>query len=347
MNPGIKKAMNVVSTLIVVLAVILAILLVGVRLVGLQVFTVLSGSMEPEFHTGSLIYVKDVDPFTLKERDIITFMLDENTIATHRIVGVVPDEEDPSVVRFRTKGDANNSEDGTLVHYRNVIGTPVFSIPLLGYLSAYIQEPPGTYVAISVGAILLLLVFLPDLFSDSEEEEKKKKTKENTAANAPARAAVHTGNRPTPQPRPTNPQVRTSDPAGRVANPQARPVNPTPRPTSPRSAAANPVARSVNPQMRAAAPNRPRPSYPAGQTQGSTARPVNPQARPAGSQARPVAPAQRTATAQQNPAPRRIPAQPGVTRRESAAPQVSGGSPSPVRPNSNIPNAEERRNSSL
>jgi len=141
MNPGIKKAMNVVSTLIVVLAVILAILLVGVRLVGLQVFTVLSGSMEPEFHTGSLIYVKDVDPFTLKERDIITFMLDENTIATHRIVGVVPDEEDPSVVRFRTKGDANNSEDGTLVHYRNVIGTPVFSIPLLGYFFLFFLTP--------------------------------------------------------------------------------------------------------------------------------------------------------------------------------------------------------------
>ena len=54
-------------------------------------------------------------------------MLDENTVATHRVVGIVPDEEDPSVIRFRTKGDANDAEDGSLVHYKNVIGTPIFS----------------------------------------------------------------------------------------------------------------------------------------------------------------------------------------------------------------------------
>ena len=83
-------------------------------------------------------------------------MLDENTVATHRVVGIVPDEEDPTVIRFRTKGDANEAEDARLVHYKNVIGTPVFSIPYLGYATNYIQHPPGMYVAISAGAILTL-----------------------------------------------------------------------------------------------------------------------------------------------------------------------------------------------
>lgn len=46
---------------------VLKILLAPVML-GLQVFTVLSGSMEPTYHTGSLIYVKKVDPYTIKER---------------------------------------------------------------------------------------------------------------------------------------------------------------------------------------------------------------------------------------------------------------------------------------
>lgn len=144
----------------------------GRRLTGLQVFTVLSGSMEPAYHVGSLIYVKDVDPFELESGDVITFMLDENTVATHRIVEVVPDEEDDSVVRFRTKGDANENVDGSLVHYKNVIGSPVFTIPYLGYAVSYIQNPPGTYVAISAGAILLLLVFLPDLF-DGDKRRKE------------------------------------------------------------------------------------------------------------------------------------------------------------------------------
>ncbi len=163
--------------MLVALVAILAILLVGVRVCGVQVFTVLSGSMEPAYHTGSLIYVKEVEYTELKTGDVITFMLDEETVATHRIAGVVPDEETPEVLRFRTKGDANDAEDGKLVHYRNIIGTPVFTIPYLGYVASFIQNPPGTYIAISLGAILLLLVFLPDLLFSEEEDKKKKKGK--------------------------------------------------------------------------------------------------------------------------------------------------------------------------
>ena len=173
MSKSLKKVWNVVSSILVALVVILALLLVGARVAGLQVFTVLSGSMEPTYHTGSLIYVKKVDPYAIQEGQPITFMLDENTVATHRVVGIVPDEEDPTVIRFRTKGDANEAEDARLVHYKNVIGTPVFSIPYLGYATNYIQHPPGMYVAISAGAILLLLMFLPDVFPDDRGEEIK------------------------------------------------------------------------------------------------------------------------------------------------------------------------------
>ena len=181
MTRTFKKIWKCITSVLVALVVIVALLLVGARLTGLQVFTVLSGSMEPAYHVGSLIYVKDVDPFELESGDVITFMLDENTVATHRIVEVVPDEEDDSVVRFRTKGDANENVDGSLVHYKNVIGSPVFTIPYLGYAVSYIQNPPGTYVAISAGAILLLLVFLPDLF-DGDKKKKKDADADDDAA---------------------------------------------------------------------------------------------------------------------------------------------------------------------
>ena len=61
MGKTVKKIWNIVTSVIVALVILLAIALVGVRLVGLQVFAVLSGSMEPTYHTGSLIYVKAVD----------------------------------------------------------------------------------------------------------------------------------------------------------------------------------------------------------------------------------------------------------------------------------------------
>lgn len=190
----LRKTWNIISTVLVSLVVLLALLLVGARVFGLQVFTVLSGSMEPTYHTGSLIYVKKVDPYTIQSGQVITFLLDEDTIATHRVVAVVPDEEDASVIRFRTKGDANESEDGGLVHYKNVIGTPVFTIPYLGYVASYIQHPPGMYVAIAAGAVLLMLTFLPDIFAPEEktetESEEKPKRRRAAEEKPPRRARI-------------------------------------------------------------------------------------------------------------------------------------------------------------
>lgn len=174
---SIKKIWDMVTTLLVVMVAALAILLVGMRFAGFKVFTVLSGSMEPAYHTGSVIYVKEVDYTQLQAGDVITFMISEDMVATHRIVGVVPDDEDTSVLRYRTKGDANDSEDGTLVHYKNIIGSPVFTIPYLGYVASYIQSPPGSYISIAAAAFILMLTFIPDLFAKDEDEPKEENKK--------------------------------------------------------------------------------------------------------------------------------------------------------------------------
>lgn len=168
----LRRALRALSTALAVAAVVLAAALVGVRLVGLDVYAVLSGSMEPAYHVGSVVYVRDVDPADLGPGDVITFMLDEDTVATHRVVEVVPDGEDPSVLRFRTKGDANDAADGGLVHCSNVIGTPVFTVPYLGYVAGYVQGPPGCWAALAACALLAMLAFLPDLFAKDEDGEE-------------------------------------------------------------------------------------------------------------------------------------------------------------------------------
>ena len=173
MTTTMKRIWNWVSSVLVGIVVLLAVALVGVRIVGLQPYVVLSGSMEPTYHVGSLIYVKSVDYKQLQVGDPITYMISQDTVVTHRIVEVLVDEEDPDTLRYFTKGDANDVADGTSVHYKNILGKPVFSIPYLGYLSNYIQNPPGMYVAIAAGALLILLVFLPDVFSDEEKEKAK------------------------------------------------------------------------------------------------------------------------------------------------------------------------------
>lgn len=227
---SVKKTWNIISTVLVALVVLLALLLVGARIFGLQVFTVLSGSMEPTYHTGSLIYVKKVDPYAIEPGQVITFMLDENTVATHRVVGVVPDEEDSSVIRFRTKGDANETEDGGLVHYKNVIGTPVFTIPYLGYVANYIQHPPGMYVAIAAGAVLLMLTFLPDIFApeeksetESEEKPKRRRAAEEKSPRRAKPAEPETAAEEAAEPRPRHVRPAADDTAAKPKR-RARPA---------------------------------------------------------------------------------------------------------------------------
>ena len=165
MKGNVKKIWNAVTWLLVTAVVLLAVLLVGVRLVGFQAYTVLSGSMEPNIPVGALIYVKDVDPADVQPNDVITYVLSNNMPSTHRVVRVDAENQ-----HFYTKGDANETEDGAPVHFKNLLGKPVFTIPYLGYVARYIQNPPGMYVAISVGALILLLVFLPDLFTDDKKK---------------------------------------------------------------------------------------------------------------------------------------------------------------------------------
>lgn len=169
MPKKLKKIWDTVTTALVVLVVIFAVFLMGSRLVGLQVFNVISGSMEPTYSVGDLIYVKTVDPDSVKVGDPITFVLNEDlVVATHRVTAI-----DAESRHFTTKGDANATEDAAPVHFNNLIGVPQFSIPKLGYVSDFIQHPPGMYITIGVGIILILAVFLPDMIGKKKEDEEE------------------------------------------------------------------------------------------------------------------------------------------------------------------------------
>ena len=154
-----KKIWGITSTVLVTLVVLAAIFLMGSRVVGYRVFNIVSGSMEPEYSVGDLIYVKEVDPETVKPGDVITFVLNEDlVVATHRVVRVDAEKQ-----RFYTKGDANETEDSAPVHFNNLVGIPQFAIPGLGYVSDFIQHPPGMYITIAAVAILVILAFTPDI----------------------------------------------------------------------------------------------------------------------------------------------------------------------------------------
>ena len=167
MKESLKKIWNITSTILVVVIVLCAVFLMGSRLLGFKCYTVISGSMKPEYNVGDLLYVKDVDVNTIKVGDPITFILNEDlVVATHRVVRIDAENQ-----RFYTKGDVNEIEDSEPVHFNNVIGVPQFSIPKLGYVSDFVQNPPGMYITIGIGIILILIVFVPDMIGKKKKED--------------------------------------------------------------------------------------------------------------------------------------------------------------------------------
>lgn len=166
-NSIIRFAWRAFSWGVVVTVALFTVLLVGIRLLGYTPYAVLSGSMMPVYQVGDLVYVHEKAPEDIQPGEVITFVADENlTVVTHRVVGA--DRENRF---FITKGDANNVEDGSPVLYENVVGTAAFSLPKLGYVSAYFTSPSGRYVGIAAVCVLLLFLIVPELLK-SERKEK-------------------------------------------------------------------------------------------------------------------------------------------------------------------------------
>lgn len=160
---------GVVSWTLVLVAVLLATALVGVRFLGYTPYAVLSPSMTPKYQVGDLVYVKACPPEDIVVGDVITYVANENLlVVTHRVAKV--DKENHS---FTTKGDANESEDLAPVLYENVLGTVEFSLPKLGYVSTYLTSQSGRYAGVAIALALILLLLLPELFRKERSNKKE------------------------------------------------------------------------------------------------------------------------------------------------------------------------------
>ncbi len=157
----VKKIWNVTVTFLLLAALVLAAAFAGVRLFGLTPFTVTSGSMEPVYPVGSIVYVKKVTPSEVEVGDAITFHLSGGAIATHQVWAVEGNN-------FRTQGIANLTPEGAIQHdaapvpFDDLIGKPVACIPGLGYLYAAIRTPVGLCVLVFLGAGACLISLLLD-----------------------------------------------------------------------------------------------------------------------------------------------------------------------------------------
>lgn len=155
----IKKIINVLTTLIIVVGGIFLVL----YLFGIVPYVILSGSMEPTIKTGSLCFInKKVDVQEIKKKDVIAFKLDDGTLVTHRVDKINKDG-------IITKGDNNKRVDDGVVTANNYVGKNIFWIPKVGYVVMAFQSTRGKIVLITC-VVLLFVVGM--LFGDDTKKKK-------------------------------------------------------------------------------------------------------------------------------------------------------------------------------
>lgn len=151
--------MSIAGTICVVLVIFAAFPFTLPRIFGIEIYGILTGSMDPACPTGSLVYVKSVNPESLQEKDIVTFQKG-NLVITHRVV-----KNDVQKEELITKGDANNANDIQPVAYKQIKGKVALTVPLLGYLALRLNSAAGISVCVIILALGLMLWVLGDMMS--------------------------------------------------------------------------------------------------------------------------------------------------------------------------------------
>ncbi len=147
---------------------IAAVLFVAAPLaVGFKPVVVLTGSMEPAFSPGTVIYYKSVSFESVQKDDIISFSKndDARSMVTHRV-----DEVNAQRREFWTKGDANDARDPRPVSFADVRGKVInYHLPLAGYGVQYIQN----YFVIGAVFIILLAKLIVDRINERYKKSER------------------------------------------------------------------------------------------------------------------------------------------------------------------------------
>ena len=100
---------------------------------GYSAAVVLTGSMSGTIEPNDLIVTRGQAEY--RQGDVITYANPYSTV-THRIVQITDEG-------YRTKGDANNTEDSETVLPEQVIGRVVLTVPKIGGVILFLKSPLG------------------------------------------------------------------------------------------------------------------------------------------------------------------------------------------------------------
>lgn len=170
----VKVLQKVITALLVAIIVVLLLVFFIPQCLGYRPYNIQTGSMEPKFPVGSMIYVKPVSFDKIAVGDVVTYHTQEQGgwTVTHRVVHI--DKEKGTI---DTKGDANANTIEKDITYFQIVGKATnFSVPFLGSIVAQYQSSNGKLITV----ILIMLLLGTSFILDRIQERNASKSEEDT-----------------------------------------------------------------------------------------------------------------------------------------------------------------------
>lgn len=153
---------RIAGVVLIVIVIGLCVPITLPRVLGFEVYDVVSGSMEPEIPVGSVLYVKPVSPEQVAEGEVVAFMdTQANAVVAHRVV-----YNRTTLGEFVTKGDANNTEDREPIPYAAIIGRVEMHVPFFGGMMSLIASNIGKIYLLLTACCGLMLCMLANRLED-------------------------------------------------------------------------------------------------------------------------------------------------------------------------------------
>lgn len=127
-------------------------------------------SMRPTLQPGDLVFLKGVNPRTLRKGDIIAFHVPKSSQSQYRLPGelvhrILKIKPSPAGLIFQTKGDANSGQDVFVIHSGDIVGRLVARAPGLGYPLLFFRSRQGE-IFLGAAVLIGILYFLIGMFEE-------------------------------------------------------------------------------------------------------------------------------------------------------------------------------------
>jgi signal peptidase len=125
------------------------------RVFGIELRTVVSGSMEPSIQKGALVVASPVSASDIHAGDVIMFRAPDGSgrVITHRVAAIDDVAGEPAI---HTRGDANNENDPWTVTSHDVLGRVRGDIPHAGTIVEKIRSRAGFAVLMVLPALIVV-----------------------------------------------------------------------------------------------------------------------------------------------------------------------------------------------